>query len=211
MLSLPSSSGSGHGIVSATNKEIQLVDADFEDHRTLNSFLILVTKLQWDIKTEDLVGRRAFIKWRSWLLKLLYFIDKYDSETGARALQLWGAQMCIMGHWYGGYGLQNGFVFGALTNNVSLCEELVTYECDAVWANETAPLGSRESGHLLEVSGFPYELSCAIPLAYLFALTRARLSGEPGSAPFAKEFRKVVTAALNATGKCPASWDKWSS
>lgn len=211
MLSLPSTSGSGHGIVSATSKEIQLVDADFEDQQTLNSFLVLVTKLRWDIKTEDLIGKRAFIEWRPRLLKLLYFLDKYDSETGARTLQLWGAQMCFLGYWDHRIGLENGFVFGALTNNVSLCETLVTHKCAGGWTDETAPLGSRKSGHLLEVSGFPYEFSCAIPLAYLFALTRARLSGEPGSASFAKEFSKVVTAALNATGRRPASSDKWSS
>lgn len=196
MLSLPGNSERGCGRVS---KEIHLVDTDFEDGETLKSFLVLVTKLQWDINVTDLLSRRAFLRWRPRLLKLLYFLDKYDSDIGARALQLWGSQMSIMGYWHKGTGHQNGFIFGAMTNNIALCFRLAS-QGPLTWSAEAEPLDSREAGHLFDIASAPYEFTCALPTPYVFALSRARLAGEPGTKPFADEFLSVITAALEANG-----------
>lgn len=153
---------------------------------------------------DDLLAKRAYNEWRPRLSKLLYFLDKYDSETGASALQLWGAQMHVMGYWSRDFGLQNGFVFGALTNNIMLCYQMTSGASPGSWADGTDLLGSRKSTHLLDITTIPYEFSCALPRPYLFALSRARLAGEPGTEPFAAEFQKVVTAALESRGMCLA-------
>lgn len=112
MLSLPVTDASHRRSVATGDKRIQLVDDAFEDSLTLNSFLFLITKLEWDLSREEMEERRAFVTWRAKLQKLIWFLDKYDAESGLKALQLWEVQTNALGHWRA----VNSCVFGAITN-----------------------------------------------------------------------------------------------
>lgn len=182
-------------------RRIEFTDKTFEDAETVRSFLVLVTELRWDLAPAELERRHSFAAWRPRLVKLIYFLDKWDSECGMKILQVWGSQQQELKEG-SAWNSVNAFVFGALTNSIAICRRALK-EDNTLWG-DVGPghLESRPSPAPFHLPTAPYPFVCALPPQYLFALLRASTKGQPSSAAFIKEFTAVVKVATQLNGKC---------
>lgn len=190
---------------------IELADPDFEDAQTIRTFLTLFATGDVDIDLDayNLGFTGPHYAWKTRVLKLVTFLDKYGSDTGLNLLRTTGGQAYASGR----FGLsspereQRALVFGALTGNLDLCVKAVaTYPEDSEdsgWMDSTdeeGALGSRD-GEMFEVTTMPYTYLCCLPPQFQFALIRAFSSGyHQGSMGFTTAFCEALKAALEAEG-----------
>lgn len=76
-----------------SQKEVQLSNDSFEDAATIRLFLQLVSHTLADIG--GLLRSSSCRPLSKQLLRLVAFLDKYDSEVGVRVLRLYGSEVLL--------------------------------------------------------------------------------------------------------------------
>lgn len=202
------------------------LESDFEDAGTVRRFLVLVTEQRFD--GPGFPSRSGFFSsWRPALHALLRLLDKWGCERGVAALRALGGALVVRGElvW------SDALVFGAMLNDLAMCRDVVarfarnTVHHPRCGALPTSTAGADagaaaadddddddktririlygdECAPMFLLGAAPFELSCALPQAYQFALVHASLHHDLGSDDpedaddFADTFVAAATYAL---------------
>lgn len=179
-------------------KELALTDSSFEVADTIRLFLKLVSPNDFDMTAFLSLSQKTLSRE---LLRLTAFLDKYNSEVGARMLRLYGSEV-ILRHTEEPPWCEGQVVFACMTNDLGLCTHLIQKHALRVWAPQDPvkdqPLGAHKSGCFFSLTQAPFDFVSSLPFPYQWAMGRASLqvSSATETDKFCQKFVGIVTTIL---------------